>query len=124
MTASEIQSTKPAPLCCLSMHRQAWRGVSQGILSPQDAQRAIDAGVDGIIVSNHGGRQVDFAPAPLDMLAAVASVVNGRVPLLVDGGIRRGTDIIKVRIRLALLSALQCQTMQALREHLQCRENI
>ena len=52
--------------------------------------------MDGIVVSNHGGRQLDFSPAAFDMLPAVARVVGGRVPILVDGGVRRGTDIIKV----------------------------
>lgn len=71
--------------------------VLQGILSPADAQRAADAGVDGVIVSNHGGRQVDFAPAAIEMLPAVAQALRGRdIPILMDGGIRRGTDIIKV----------------------------
>lgn len=68
----------------------------QGVLSPDDAERAIDAGADGIVVSNHGGRQVDFAPAAFEVLPAVARVVHGRVPVLIDGGVRRGTDIIKV----------------------------
>ena len=56
----------------------------------------MDAGVDGIVVSNHGGRQLDTAPASLDALPAVAAAVGRRVPVLMDGGIRRGTDIIKV----------------------------
>lgn len=68
----------------------------QGVLSPADATRAADAGVDGVIVSNHGGRQVDYAPAAVDMLPPIAEVLRGRgIPVLVDGGIRRGTDIIK-----------------------------
>lgn len=66
------------------------------MLSPQDAFNAADAGVDGIMVSNHGGRQVDFSPAAFDMLPAVVKVVGGRLPILVDGGVRRGTDIVKV----------------------------
>lgn len=52
--------------------------------------------MDGIVVSNHGGRQLDTAPASLDALPAVAAAVGRRVPVLMDGGIRRGTDIIKV----------------------------
>ena len=68
----------------------------QGVLSPADATRAADAGVDGVIVSNHGGRQVDYAPAAVHMLPSIAEVLRGRgIPVLVDGGIRRGTDIIK-----------------------------
>ncbi len=73
----------------------------QGILSAADAERAVDAGVDGIVVSNHGGRQLDTAPASLDALPAVATAVGKRVPVLMDGGIRRGTDIIKVCAYLA-----------------------
>ncbi|EIE24931.1 glycolate oxidase [Coccomyxa subellipsoidea C-169] len=67
----------------------------KGILSAADAERGVDAGVDGIVVSNHGGRQLDTAPASLDALPAVAAAVGKRVPVLMDGGIRRGTDIIK-----------------------------
>ena len=67
----------------------------KGILHPEDARKALDAGMDGIIVSNHGGRQVDGAVASLDMLPAVAEAVAGRVPVLFDGGIRTGADVIK-----------------------------
>lgn len=70
----------------------------QGILSAHDAEKGVDAGVDGIVVSNHGGRQLDTAPASLDALPAIAAAVGKRVPVLMDGGIRRGTDIIKVRL--------------------------
>jgi isopentenyl diphosphate isomerase/L-lactate dehydrogenase-like FMN-dependent dehydrogenase len=55
----------------------------------------MEAGVDGLIVSNHGGRQLDTAITGLDALPDIAAVVNGRVPILVDGGIRRGTDVLK-----------------------------
>jgi len=69
----------------------------QGVLAVADAVQAADMGVDGIIVSNHGGRQLDYAPAAIDMLPDIAKAIKGRgVTLLVDGGIRRGTDIIKV----------------------------
>ncbi len=67
----------------------------KGILNPDDAELAIRAGVDGIIVSNHGGRCLDTLPATISVLPAVAEKVAGRVPLLVDGGIRRGTDVLK-----------------------------
>jgi isopentenyl diphosphate isomerase/L-lactate dehydrogenase-like FMN-dependent dehydrogenase len=69
--------------------------ILKGILHPGDAARALDAGVDGIIVSNHGGRQVDGAVGALDALPGVVKEVNGRVPVLFDSGIRRGADIIK-----------------------------
>ncbi|HKV24623.1 MAG TPA: alpha-hydroxy-acid oxidizing protein [Candidatus Acidoferrum sp.] len=67
----------------------------KGILHPEDAARAVDAGVDGIIVSNHGGRQVDGAIATIDALPAILRTVKDRVPVLLDGGIRRGADIFK-----------------------------
>lgn len=67
----------------------------KGILNPDDADRAARAGVAGIIVSNHGARNLDTAPATIDALPAVTAKVAGRVPVLVDGGIRRGTDILK-----------------------------
>jgi lactate 2-monooxygenase len=67
----------------------------KGICDPGDAQRAIDAGMDGIVVSNHGGRQVDGATATLDALPGVVAAVDGRVPVLMDSGIRGGADIFK-----------------------------
>ena len=68
----------------------------QGVLSPKDARSAVDAGVDGLVLSNHGGRQLDHSAAPLDMIASVRRAIGHRVPLLMDGGIRRGTDVVKV----------------------------
>lgn len=67
----------------------------KGILNPDDADRAAGLGVAGIIVSNHGARNLDTAPATIDALPEVVAKVRGRVPVLVDGGIRRGTDILK-----------------------------
>ena len=67
----------------------------KGICHPDDAELAVEHGAAGIIVSNHGGRQLDSAIATLDALPAVADAVDGRVPVLIDGGIRRGTDVIK-----------------------------
>jgi isopentenyl diphosphate isomerase/L-lactate dehydrogenase-like FMN-dependent dehydrogenase len=67
----------------------------KGILSPRDAVTAIDHGADGIIVSNHGGRQVDGAIASLDALPKVCDAVKNRVPVLFDSGIRRGPDVLK-----------------------------
>jgi len=67
----------------------------KGLLCQEDAALALDHGVDGIIVSNHGGRQLDFAPAPIDVLEGIVRRVDGRVPVLVDGGFTRGTDVIK-----------------------------
>jgi 4-hydroxymandelate oxidase len=67
----------------------------KGVLSPGDAARAVGAGMDGVIVSNHGGRTLDTVPSTLEALPRVVEQVAGRVPVLVDGGIRRGTDVLK-----------------------------
>jgi 4-hydroxymandelate oxidase len=67
----------------------------KGILTAEDARLAVDLGVDGIVVSNHGGRQLDGAPAALDALGEVVEAVEGRAEVLMDGGIRRGTDVLK-----------------------------
>jgi 4-hydroxymandelate oxidase len=69
--------------------------VLKGIVRADDARRAVDAGVAGIVVSNHGGRQLDASPAPIDALPAVARAVDGRCDVFVDGGVRRGTDVLK-----------------------------
>jgi (S)-3,5-dihydroxyphenylglycine transaminase len=68
--------------------------VLKGILSPADARRACAAGVDGIVVSNHGGRQLDGVPASIEALPEVAAAVQGRLPILLDGGVRRGRDVL------------------------------
>jgi isopentenyl diphosphate isomerase/L-lactate dehydrogenase-like FMN-dependent dehydrogenase len=77
--------------------RDCWRGliVVKGVLTGDDARRAIDAGAAAISVSNHGGRQLDGVPAALRALPEVVAAVNGQVEILMDGGIRRGTDIVK-----------------------------
>lgn len=67
----------------------------KGILDADDAERAIETGIHGIIVSNHGARNLDTVPATIDALPHVAERVAGRIPVLFDGGIRRGTDIVK-----------------------------
>lgn len=67
----------------------------KGVLNPDDADRAVKTGVSGIMVSNHGGRNLDTVPATIDALPLVAEKVAGRVPVFVDGGIRRGTDVLK-----------------------------
>jgi 4-hydroxymandelate oxidase len=69
--------------------------VLKGVLNPDDAERAVASGVAGIIVSNHGGRNLDTLPATIDALPVVAEKVAGRIPVFVDGGIRRGTDVLK-----------------------------
>ncbi len=77
--------------------RRHWSGplLVKGLLHPQDATRALAEGVDGLIVSNHGGRQLDGAQASLRALPAIAQAVRGRVPVLLDGGVRRGSDVFK-----------------------------
>jgi L-lactate dehydrogenase (cytochrome) len=77
--------------------RAHWDGdiVIKGIQSVRDAQRAAAAGVEAIALSNHGGRQLDGAPAPLELVAPVADAVGGRLEIICDGGVRRGSDIVK-----------------------------
>ncbi|MFY7837378.1 MAG: alpha-hydroxy acid oxidase [Novosphingobium sp.] len=67
----------------------------KGIVDPEDARRALDCGVDGLIVSNHGGRTLDGVPAAIDLLPAIAGCVDRQVPVLIDGGVRRGTDVLR-----------------------------
>jgi isopentenyl diphosphate isomerase/L-lactate dehydrogenase-like FMN-dependent dehydrogenase len=69
--------------------------VIKGILDPEDARLAIEHGADAIIVSNHGGRSMDYGPSSLEVLPEIVAAVNGRIPILFDSGIRRGTDIFK-----------------------------
>jgi isopentenyl diphosphate isomerase/L-lactate dehydrogenase-like FMN-dependent dehydrogenase len=69
--------------------------VLKGILDPEDAKLAIEHGADAIIVSNHGGRSMDYGPSSLEVLPEIVAAVNGRIPVLFDSGIRRGTDIFK-----------------------------
>jgi L-lactate dehydrogenase (cytochrome) len=78
--------------------RENWRGklVVKGVLDPRDAQRALDAGVDGLVVSNHGGRQLDSVPSTVAALPAIVDAVGGELEVLVDGGIRNGLDVVKM----------------------------
>jgi isopentenyl diphosphate isomerase/L-lactate dehydrogenase-like FMN-dependent dehydrogenase len=77
--------------------REHWRGpiVVKGVLTADDARRAVDEGAAAVVVSNHGGRQLDCVPASLRALPEVVEAVNGQAEVLMDGGIRRGTDIAK-----------------------------
>jgi isopentenyl diphosphate isomerase/L-lactate dehydrogenase-like FMN-dependent dehydrogenase len=77
--------------------RDAWSGpiVIKGVLTGDDARRAIDEGASAIVVSNHGGRQLDCVPATIHVLPEIVAAVNGQIEVLMDGGIRRGTDVVK-----------------------------
>ena len=80
----------------LETYRRLWNGplIVKGILHPDDAIRAADLGAEGIIVSNHGGRQLDRAPATVDAFPAIKAAVGDRMTLMIDSGVRRGADII------------------------------
>ena len=82
----------------LAWVREQWPGplVIKGILDPDDARDAIKHGVDGIVVSNHGGRQLDGAMSTARALPAIADAVAGRIPVLVDGGVRSGLDVVRM----------------------------
>lgn len=78
--------------------RERWKKafILKGILSLEDVRRALDSGVDGIVLSSHGGRQLDWTLAPLDLLPAAREIVGDRMSLLLSGGVRRGTDLLKI----------------------------
>ena len=77
--------------------RRIWKGplILKGILHPDDAREAVKRGIDGLIVSNHGGRQLDGAISSIAALPTIADAVAGQIPVLIDGGFRRGSDIVK-----------------------------
>ena len=77
--------------------REAWKGpiVAKGVHTADDARRAVDHGVSAVVVSNHGGRQLDGVAATVRVLPEVVAAVNGQVEVLLDSGIRRGSDIVK-----------------------------
>jgi (S)-mandelate dehydrogenase len=79
--------------------RDLWQGklLIKGVARADDAERAAAMGCDGLVVSNHGGRQLDGAAASLDALPAIARAVGSRMTVLLDGGVRRGVDILKAR---------------------------
>src|SRR4051812_29306562 len=78
--------------------REHWKGrlIVKGVLDPEDARRAADAGVDGVVVSNHGGRQLDSVPSTVRALPDVADAVGDEVEVLADGGVRTGVDVLKM----------------------------
>jgi L-lactate dehydrogenase (cytochrome)/(S)-mandelate dehydrogenase len=77
--------------------RRVWKGplILKGVLHPAEARAALERGIDGLIVSNHGGRQLDGAPASLAALPAIVEAVAGHIPVLLDGGVRRGSNVVK-----------------------------
>jgi L-lactate dehydrogenase (cytochrome) len=77
--------------------REQWSGplIIKGVLTAEDARRSIDEGASAIVVSNHGGRQLDHVPASLQVLPEIVAAVNGQIEVLMDGGVRRGSDVIK-----------------------------
>ena len=77
--------------------RQFWKKpfILKGILNPEDVRRAVDSGVDGIVLGTHGGRQLDWTVAPLDLLPVAREIVGDRIALYMAGGVRRGTDMLK-----------------------------
>jgi len=79
--------------------------LAKGILTAEDARLCLEHGLDGVYVSNHGGRSLDYAPATLEVLPEIVDAVKGKVPVLLDGGIRRGSDILKA---LALGASAVC----------------
>jgi L-lactate dehydrogenase (cytochrome) len=95
----------------IAWFRSVWDGpiVLKGVQSVEDARHAADEGVEAIALSNHGGRQLDGAPPPLELVAPVAEAVGDRVEILCDGGIRRGSDIVKA----VALGARACMTGRA-----------
>ena len=81
----------------VSRYRDLWRGplVIKGVMHPADAEKARSIGAEGIVVSNHGGRQFDASPAPIDVLPAIAAAAGEGMTLMMDGGIRSGTDVLR-----------------------------
>jgi 4-hydroxymandelate oxidase len=96
---SRVTSLAPPDLSGGFLHRLRaivkGKMLVKGVVTGEDAAFAIEHGVDGIIVSNHGGRNEETLRASVDCLPEVSAAVKGRVPILVDGGVRRGTDIFK-----------------------------
>lgn len=79
--------------------RDRWKGklLVKGILHPEDALRCAEAGCDGIVVSNHGGRQVAFGPSTVEVLPWIAEALGGRIPIILDSGLRRGSDLVRAK---------------------------
>ncbi len=99
---AEVQKTLITPgftWDSLGRLRDRWQGtlLVKGILHPEDALRCADLGCDGIVVSNHGGRQVAFGPSTIEALPPIASALEGRIKIILDSGVRRGADILRAK---------------------------
>ena len=96
-TGTSLSPASPFTWSDIEWIRGRWTGplVVKGVLTGEDAVRAVSCGSDGVIVSNHGGRQLDGAPATLRVLPEVVAAVGDDAAVLVDGGVRRGSDVIK-----------------------------
>ena len=96
--AEFVATQTPSPVLWkdIEKFRRLWPGklVLKGVMHPDDATRAAAMGVDGIMVSNHGGRQLDRAPSPIEVLPAINAAVGDKMTVMFDGGIRRGSDVI------------------------------
>ena len=81
----------------IDWYRSIWPGpiALKGVLSAEDARLAAERGIEGVIVSNHGGRQLDHAPSPIEVLPEIVDAVGGRAEVFLDGGVRRGADVVK-----------------------------
>jgi isopentenyl diphosphate isomerase/L-lactate dehydrogenase-like FMN-dependent dehydrogenase len=100
MPYSDVGRAREQSVVCwndLGWIRDLWKGpiMVKGVHTADDARRAVDAGADALVVSNHGGRQLDSVAPSLRVLPEVVAAVNGRIEILVDGGVRRGSDIVK-----------------------------
>jgi L-lactate dehydrogenase (cytochrome) len=81
----------------VARYRDRWKGplIVKGIMHPEDAEKAISLGVDGMFVSNHGGRQIEALPAPIDVLPAIVKQVGERATVMMDSGVRSGADVVR-----------------------------
>jgi (S)-mandelate dehydrogenase len=81
----------------IARYRDVWKGpmLLKGVLHPADAEMAVSLGIDGLVVSNHGGRQIDALPASIDVLPAISAQVGGKVELILDSGVRSGVDAVR-----------------------------
>jgi isopentenyl diphosphate isomerase/L-lactate dehydrogenase-like FMN-dependent dehydrogenase len=95
--AQTVQSLRPVTMDEVRWLRESWQGplVVKGVQRGDECPELVDLGVDALVVSNHGGRQLDGARATIEVLPEVVEAVDGRAEVLIDGGIRRGSDVLK-----------------------------